>query len=192
MNRARQGLLGALFVFGAPPALAACSGAPPSEVPTETVVLPANEGAPVITPPSIDDGLVRRPKEARDAGRPGDPIAFRPWSLAVEDEARRTQKSLLVYVRADWCAACGEIERTTFASDDVRRAASAYLPVQIDVTEDTPSSNALIERFGVKGLPCIKVVRVEGSSASALAAGECLAEHILPDRLAELLEDAAR
>jgi thiol:disulfide interchange protein len=192
MKRARQGLLGALFVFAAPSALAGCSSAPPSEIPTETVVLPANEGAPAITSRPIDDGLKRRQSEERDARRSGDPIAFRPWSLALEDEARRTEKALLVYVRADWCAACGEIERVTFADDGVRRAAAAYLPVQIDVTEDMPSSNALIERFGVKGLPCIKVVRVEGSSASGLSAGECLGEYVLADQLTEMLEDAAR
>lgn len=160
MNRARQGLLGALFVR-----LLACGGPRPDDR-AVTVVLPGAGPDAAIRETTGDEATP--PEEARVQG-PAAPIVFRPWSLAIEEEARRAKKPLLVFVRADWAAPSTRIERDYFTDPSIQRIASAFIPIVIDGTDASARGiDELLVRFEIRSVPCVEVVRIEGTAAAPI------------------------
>ena len=56
---------------------------------------------------------------------------------------------------ADWCASCTEMALYTFADPKVREALSQVLLVQADVTQNSPTDQALLRQFDLIGPPAI-------------------------------------
>lgn len=71
----------------------------------------------------------------------------------VEAEAQKQWVMLDFY--ADWCASCTEMALYTFADPKVREALSQVLLVQADVTQNSPSDQALLKQFNLIGPPAI-------------------------------------
>ncbi|MBI4705948.1 MAG: thioredoxin family protein [Deltaproteobacteria bacterium] len=83
-------------------------------------------------------------------------------------KAKAERRPLLVDFTADWCIACGKLDRTTFADPRVRRRVGGFVAVKIDVSVSPdlpePEQEKLEEQFertkkkyGVVGLPTIVV-----------------------------------
>ncbi|MFM9912675.1 MAG: protein-disulfide reductase DsbD [Methylophilaceae bacterium] len=68
---------------------------------------------------------------------------------------------------ADWCAACKEYERTTFADVRVKAALQDVFLLQADVTGNTDEDKALLARFGLFGPPGILFFDHEGNEIVA-------------------------
>ncbi|MBT0586253.1 protein-disulfide reductase DsbD [Alteromonas oceanisediminis] len=64
-------------------------------------------------------------------------------------------KSVMVDLYADWCVACKEFEKYTFPDPEVVDALSNTVWMQIDLTDNTPTSIEFQEQFSVLGLPTI-------------------------------------
>lgn len=56
---------------------------------------------------------------------------------------------------ADWCVECKEMERHTFADDDVRMALSEFVLLQADVTDYNERDRELLSTLGLYGPPAI-------------------------------------
>ena len=56
---------------------------------------------------------------------------------------------------ADWCASCQEMALNTFADSMVREALSQVVLVQADVTQNSPTNQALLRQFKLIGPPAI-------------------------------------
>ena len=56
---------------------------------------------------------------------------------------------------ADWCASCQEMALYTFADPKVREALSQVVLVQADVTQNSPTDQALLRQFNLIGPPAI-------------------------------------
>ena len=56
---------------------------------------------------------------------------------------------------ADWCISCKVMERTVFSDPDVVRALSDFARVQIDMTDNTPAQQALLDELGLFGPPAL-------------------------------------
>jgi thiol:disulfide interchange protein DsbD len=69
------------------------------------------------------------------------------------DKARAEAKPVMVDYYADWCTACLDMARTTFA--DARLHAVNALMVQVDITENTQESTELLKRFGLFAPPSL-------------------------------------
>ena len=69
---------------------------------------------------------------------------------------------------ADWCLPCREMDRTTFRDPAVVRAAEPFVPFKVDVTLGDEAANAVMERFGVSGVPTYVALRGDGSEAARL------------------------
>ena len=63
--------------------------------------------------------------------------------------------SLMLYVGADWCTACKELERFTFADPKVQQKLQDLKLVKADVTRDTEQTRALLKKFGLFGPPAV-------------------------------------
>lgn len=75
-----------------------------------------------------------------------------------EVRARATKQGspLLVDFTANWCTACKELDRVTFAQSDVRNEAGRFLAVKVDASvDDDPEVVAVMKELSVKGLPTV-------------------------------------
>jgi len=70
--------------------------------------------------------------------------------------AQATGKPLLVDFFADWCAACKELDESTFSDPAVRQTVvDRFVPLKVDATEETEEVSRLEEKYGVPGLPTV-------------------------------------
>lgn len=91
--------------------------------------------------------------------------------------------SVMVDLYADWCVACKEFEKYTFPDPAVIDALSNTVWMQIDLTDNTPTSIEFQEAFSVLGLPTILFFDKTGSELkSARVTGfmkaEPFAQHV--------------
>lgn len=90
----------------------------------------------------------------------------------LEDFSRKLEaanaegKTVMVDLYADWCVACKEFEKYTFPDPDVVAALNNTVWMQIDLTDNTPTSIEFQEAFGVLGLPTIMFFDKTGNELS--------------------------
>ena len=92
----------------------------------------------------------------------------RPEDLQRELEAAkaRGQWVMLDYY-ADWCVSCKVMEKQVFARSDVQAGLAGVHLLRLDVTADSPASQALLQRYQVPGPPSIIWVGPEGDERRA-------------------------
>jgi thiol:disulfide interchange protein DsbD len=76
--------------------------------------------------------------------------------------ARAEGKPVLIDFYADWCAACKELERETYPSPEVLAETERFLNIKIDATNSEDALDALMDHFGVQGLPTVAFVSSKG------------------------------
>ena len=94
------------------------------------------------------------------------PPAALAW-VASEAEAveaaHRDKKPMLVDFGAEWCAACKELTKYTFADARVREEGQRFVALQIDATDDEdPRIEAVKGKYKVVGLPSVVLFDGEG------------------------------
>lgn len=91
-------------------------------------------------------------------------------STAPFDEALRRAKSdcrpVMIDFFAEWCAACKELDKHTYADHEVVAEAQRFVNVKVDGTEDNEALDALYARFGIQGLPTVAFVSPTGEVLS--------------------------
>jgi len=91
-----------------------------------------------------------------------------PSGFALLDEAlaraRAERKLLVLDFTAEWCAPCQRMEKTTFV--DARMTALLQRCVRLKV--DTDAQPELAQKFGVVGLPDIRLATPDGSIVRGL------------------------
>lgn len=85
--------------------------------------------------------------------------AHMPWIASWEDAKARAKaegKGLVVDMWAEWCAACLELDATLWKDPEAIGAVeSGFVPVKLDYTKTSDPLDALVERWGIAGLPAI-------------------------------------
>jgi len=126
-------------------------------------------------------------------GSQGRAIANPPW-LASEgqglERARAESKPMLIDFSADWCVACKELERFTFSDPRVIELARRFVPVHIDATKNTPAMRALMQKYGIRGLPWVAFVRPDGTILQELTVTGFLAAEPMLARMMTALPDS--
>jgi thioredoxin:protein disulfide reductase len=83
------------------------------------------------------------------------PLPFQPLR-SVQDLSKALQNAgrpVMLDVYADWCVACKELERDTFAHPQVQRELSRALLLRADVTANNPQDRELLKSLGLFGPP---------------------------------------
>ena len=70
-------------------------------------------------------------------------------------EAHAKNQWVMLDFYADWCTSCTEMALYTFADSKVREALSQVVLVQVDVTQNSPTDQALLRQFNLIGPPAI-------------------------------------
>ncbi len=106
------------------------------------------------------------------------------WLKYEESTLRRAadaRRHVLLDFGAEWCAACKEMDATTFKDKAVvAELSSGWMPVKIDCTVNSPQIDALIRKYKVTGFPGFVVLspggEVKDSFTGYHAADEFLAK----------------
>jgi uncharacterized protein YyaL (SSP411 family) len=86
-------------------------------------------------------------------------IAWLPWGADAFARAARERKPVLLSITAAWCAACHEMDRTTYADPAVAAlVAERFIPVRVD-TDRRPDVN---ERYNLGGWPTTAFLTPDG------------------------------
>ncbi|KPQ30324.1 MAG: thiol:disulfide interchange protein DsbD [Marinobacter excellens HL-55] len=77
-------------------------------------------------------------------------------------QAQANQQPVMLDFYADWCISCKIMERNVFSDQDVIQALAPYTLLQIDMTDNTPAQQALLNELGLFGPPAILFYRNNG------------------------------
>ena len=99
--------------------------------------------------------------------------------IASQDQARRENKFLVVYFSASWCRPCQRMIRETFSDARVTPLLEQCVFLKVD-TDEHPS---LARRFGVAGLPDIRILSPDGEEVRRLR------DYQSPEAFAAVLSD---
>jgi thiol:disulfide interchange protein len=172
-------ILFALSAVGIACGSAAGAGSSLSSASPPVITIPAEEHAP----------SVARTESAAASARPASPsvapIAWLTSEHDARDRARQQRLPLLVYVRADWAAACLEMERRVWLDPGVAAAARAFVALRLDVTEAEGDAELYAQRYGVSGIPEILIVDPAGRTVAHRVGALSI------EALVTLLRDAA-
>ncbi|WP_439287230.1 protein-disulfide reductase DsbD [Lonepinella sp. BR2357] len=89
----------------------------------------------------------------------------------------------MVDLYADWCVACKEFEKYTFVDQQVQQDFEQILLLQVDMTQNTPENQEIMEKFKVLGLPTIlffdqKGKEITGARVTGFLNAETFHQHI--------------
>lgn len=136
----------------------------------------------------------QNPIIANDPSPTGEATVFRrvssPAALkqAMASAAQANQPVMLDFY-ADWCISCKVMERNVFSNGQVRSAMTPLMLLQIDVTENTPAQQALLDELGLFGPPAILFFDRSGEE---IAQSRVMGEMDRTEFLAHLKDTLAR
>lgn len=81
-------------------------------------------------------------------------------------EAQNQNRPVVLDFYADWCISCKVMERTVFSDAQVVQALAPYTLLQIDLTDNTPAQQALLNDLGLFGPPAILFYSRSGQELS--------------------------
>ncbi len=76
--------------------------------------------------------------------------------------ARAEHKAVALELWADWAMPCDEIDRALHSPAVTAALAPAFVPLKIDVSEDTDAIAALRARYNASSLPAVVFVATDG------------------------------
>jgi thiol:disulfide interchange protein DsbD len=89
-------------------------------------------------------------------------LTFRPFDSAALQLAEAGRKPVLIDFRADWCIPCREMDRSTFVDPAVVKAASRFVRLRADLTQQDGKNQAIISKFGIQGVPTTLMINSAG------------------------------
>ena len=95
-------------------------------------------------------------------------------------QAQQNGQPVILDFYADWCISCKVMERQVFSKPDVVEALQPFRRLQIDMTDNTPGQQALLDELGLFGPPAILFYGADGEElADARVLGEMDREQFL-------------
>jgi thiol:disulfide interchange protein DsbD len=111
-------------------------------------------------------GVVDKPKASSfewHAVLPAKGSGFSAQSFEqVLARAKSEGRPVMIDFFADWCAACKELDRETYPATEVISESGRFVTVKVDATNSDDALDALMERFGVEGLPTVAFISSGG------------------------------
>jgi len=84
----------------------------------------------------------------------------------IRDELRQASRDgtpVMLDFYADWCISCKVMERNVFSDSTVIQALEPYKLLQLDMTDNTPEQQALLDELGLFGPPAILFYNGKGT-----------------------------
>jgi thioredoxin:protein disulfide reductase len=103
-------------------------------------------------------------------------------------KAKADCKPVLIDFFAEWCAACKELDRETYAAGSVVAESEKFVNVKVDGTVDHEALDGIYQRFGVRGLPTVAFV----DPAGRILNDPHVTGYMPPDRFLEEMQKVPR
>jgi len=81
-------------------------------------------------------------------------------------EAKEGGRPVLVDFFAQWCGACKELDKISYADARVQKEAERFIRIKIDGTLENPQIEALYDRYKIRGLPTVIFINPQGKPLS--------------------------
>jgi thiol:disulfide interchange protein DsbD len=89
-------------------------------------------------------------------------LAWEHDEAAALARARAEGKPVVIDFWADWCVACKELDRDAWADPAVQAAASRFVMLKIDATEESTAVEAIWDKYGIVGMPTVLFIDSSG------------------------------
>lgn len=100
--------------------------------------------------------------EEKKPGFAIDTIKWQDYSDELIAQAAANRKPVMIDFRADWCAACLEMEEKTFPSQGLQLLSGQFVMIRFDATQESAKLSELKEKYQIVGLPTILFFSKDG------------------------------
>lgn len=112
-----------------------------------------------------------------------------PYSEDKVKEAKALNKPVMIDFRADWCAACIELEKHTFSRPEFISLSEGFVLLKLDATEESDAINAILKKYDVKGLPTVLFLNKKGQIDKNLSFTQFIEWKKLEPKMLEAMKD---
>ncbi|MGH1468458.1 MAG: protein-disulfide reductase DsbD family protein [Bdellovibrionales bacterium] len=85
-----------------------------------------------------------------------------PFTNSLYTEAIKENKAIIIDFRADWCAACHELDQHTFSTEGFKEETKDIVLLKFDATKPTVKEQKELQFFDVFGLPTVLFIGSNG------------------------------
>lgn len=117
-----------------------------------------------------------------------DTINWITYSDEALKQAKMTGRPAIIDFRADWCAACLEMEEQTFTDQGLQLLSTQFVMIKFDATQESPKLQELREKYKLVGLPTVLFINKKGQWREDLNLTEFEPASKFMERMKKLLE----